>query len=232
MGLYAILAAILLLSPGTGTAQQSLPVPELLYYKFDGAGNTVTNYASAAPVGTETATLMGSITQGGPGMCAGALVGTGVSSSFDYVSTNWAPDLGNNAWTISFWTSNIPSTTTTYYIFGDLNTASFRCFTGGVAGAGNWILRGGGGPDVLVSGGASTTESMTSFVYDPSTQRLYAYLNGVKVNEVVVGTYNLSGVGPFKVGAYSSNNSLPAGSLMDEFGFYNRALSEQEILRL
>lgn len=232
MGLFALLAAIMLLPPGSATAQQSLPVPELLYYKFDGTGSTVTNYASAAPAGTESASLIGSISQGGTGLCAGALVGTGGASTIDYLNTNWAPDLGNTAWTISFWTSNIPSTTNTHYIFGDVNASGFRCFTGGVAGADNWILRGGGGPDVLVSGGASTTESMTSFVYDPSTSRVYAYLNGVRVNEVVVGAYNLTGDGPFKVGAYSGSNSLPPGSLMDEFGLYNRALSEEEILQL
>lgn len=210
---------------------QAQGTPEILYYKFNGSGTTVPNLASSPPSGTSTASLVGSISQGSTGTCNGkALVGTGATSTNDYVNTGWTTSV-SGSWTISFWTNNIPSTTTTYYIFGDVNAGSFRCFTGGVAGAGNWILR---GPltDVQVVGGASTSPAVTTFVYDSTAGKIFAYLNGTLVNTVNQTGFSLSGSGPFKVGGYSSSNSLPSGSLMDEFRFYRRALSATEVAKL
>ncbi|MBS1810305.1 MAG: Ig-like domain repeat protein [Acidobacteria bacterium] len=216
-------------------ASQGPPVPELLYYKFDGTGTSVPNLASAPPSGTTNATLVGGLTQGGTNLCSGnggSLIGTGASSTNDYLNTGWAPNLANTSWTISFKTSNIISTTTTYYILGDINTSSFRCFTGGVAGAGNWILRGGGLTDVTVTGGASVSTATTTFVYDSVANNVKAYLNGVLVNTVAQTSPNLTGAGPFKVGGYSSSNGLAPNGQMDEFGLYNRALTAQEVLSL
>ncbi|MGV3596826.1 MAG: T9SS type A sorting domain-containing protein [Bacteroidota bacterium] len=210
---------------------QAQGTPEILYYKFNGSGTTVPNLASSPPSGTSTASLAGSISQGSTGTCSGkALVGTGATSTNDYVNTGWTTSV-TGSWTISFWTNNIPSTTTTYYIFGDVTAGSFRCFTGGVAGAGNWILR---GPltDVQVVGAASTSPAVTTFVYDSTAGKIYAYLNGSLVNTVNQTAFSLSGSGPFKVGGYSSSNSLPSGSLMDEFRFYRRALSAAEVAKL
>jgi hypothetical protein len=51
----------------------------------------------------------------------------------------------------------------------------------------------------------------------------------VLVNTVVQTTVSVTGTGPFKVGGYSASNSLPSGSLMDEFRLYNRALTVAEI---
>ena len=56
---------------------QGIPNPEILYYKFDEVGTTVTNYATNPPAGTATATLMGAVTQGSTGQCNGAIIGSG-----------------------------------------------------------------------------------------------------------------------------------------------------------
>lgn len=65
-------------------------------------------------------------------------------------NTNWAPDLGSGSWTIAFWSAGFGSTVSLYYIFGDVNAGGFRCFTNGVAGSNNWILRGAGLTDIYI----------------------------------------------------------------------------------
>lgn len=112
------------------------PTPDILHYKFNNVGTTVTNYATNPPPETATGTIIGTQTQTGAINCMNALVGTGVSSTSDFVNTGWATSLPSN-WTISFWTSNIQPNSTLYYIFGDVNAGGFRCFTNNVAGAGN-----------------------------------------------------------------------------------------------
>jgi hypothetical protein len=207
------------------------PVPEVLYYRFDGSGTIVPNLALNPPPNIDTAVIVGTgHSQGSTGQCGGALVGTGAVSSTNYVNTNWAPNLGNGSWTISFWTSNIVPSVTLWYILGDVNTGSLRCFTNGVAGPNNWILRGAGLTDVLISGGATMAPHMNTFVYDNTLNNVRAYLDGNLVNTVAQGAPNLTGIGPFKVGAYSSSSSL--NGLMDEFRIYNRALSPAEIMQL
>ena len=85
----------------------------------------------------------------------------------DYVDTGWGPDVGTGDWAISLWLNNMDTGTTLYYHFGDVNTASFRCFSGGVAGAGNLILRGGGLADVLATG-VGAGPAVVDFIYDSS----------------------------------------------------------------
>ena len=209
-------------------AKAQAPIPEILYYRFNGTGTIVLNEASLVTAATDTAYIMGGLTQGPSGQCGNALIGTGASSTNDYVNTGWATNLTGTSWTISFWTNNVPSTTTTQYILGDVNAGGFRVFTGGVAGAGNWILRG-GFTDVFANGGASTGPTMTTFVYDMPNNEIRSYVNGVLSSAVAQTSVAISGSGPFKVGGYSSNNSLPSGSFMDEFRLYNRALTVAEI---
>ncbi|MBZ0326422.1 MAG: LamG domain-containing protein, partial [Altibacter sp.] len=206
-------------------------IPELLYYKFDEAGATVTNMASSPPGGTATATILGSLSQGVPAICdAGSLQGTGSSSSSNYVDTGWDTNLGSGSWTIAFKTQDIAPSGTLYYIFGDPAASSFRCFTNGVAGAGNWWLR---GPvtDVPLPGGAAVAGTTNVFVYDSAASEVRAYLDGVLVNTVAQGAVSISG-SAFKVGAYSSSTGLAPGAAMDEFRVYNRALSPAEVADL
>lgn len=208
-------------------------VPEVLHYKFSGTGTSVPNLASAPPAGTETATIMGGLTQGIPdlntGGGGGSLIGTGLSSTTDYLNTGWAPNLGGGSWTISFVTSNLAGTSTLYYIFGDLNTSSFRCFTNGVAGANNWILRGGGFTDTTINGGAGVGKHRTTIVYDSVANNVKGYVDGVLVTTVAQTAPNFTGVGPFKVMGYSANVGAPAGGLLDDFRLYSRALTDVEV---
>ena len=211
-------------------ANAQTPTPELLYYKFNGTGTTITNNATTPPTGTSTAILMGGLSQGSVGLCGGAIIGSGNAASTDYVNTGWATSL-SGSWTISFWSSNITPSTTLFYIFGDGNALGFRCFTNGVAGANNWILRG-GFTDVLLSGGATVAPHVNTFVYDATLGNIKAYLDGVLVNTVAQASVTISGTGPFKVMGYNSNVGAPLGGLLDEFRVYNHALTAAEVLSL
>ncbi|MCA6364692.1 MAG: T9SS type A sorting domain-containing protein [Bacteroidetes bacterium] len=226
-----LLAGAALLLSASLSAQLT---PEVLYYNFNGSGTNVPNLASAPPVGTTTATIQGTVTQGGSGtLCEGALIGSGISSTTDYLNTGWVTSItSSSAWTISFRTANFGSSSTLFYIFGDASASSFRCFTNGVAGPNNWILRGTGLTDVLANGAAITTPTMTTFVYDPALANIKAYVNGVLVNTVAQGAFTLNGTGPFKVMGYSANIGAPAGGLMDEFRLYSRALTAAEVAQL
>jgi hypothetical protein len=223
----------LLFVVGTIGSLFSQATPELLYYKFDGTGTSVPNLALTPPAGTNTATLMGGLTQGPTGQCQGAVIGSGNSSSTDYVNTGWATNLSGMSWTISMYTIDITASSTLFYIFGDANAGSFRCFTNGVAGPNNWILRGTGITDVTVGGGATVAPHVTTFVYDMSVNTIYGYLDGVLVTTVVQGgTPVINGAGPFKVIGYGTNVGAPVGGKLDEFRVYNRALTAAEVAEL
>lgn len=216
----------------TGSLSAQLLTPEVLYYKFDGTGTSVPNLASSPPPGTTTATIMGGLTQGGNSICQGTIIGSGNASSTDYVNTGWAPNLGASSWTISFRTENITPSSTLFYIFGDANTASFRCFTNGVAGPNNWILRGAGLTDIYINGGATVAPHMSTFVYDASMNQVRGYLDGVLVTTVAQGAVNMTGTGPLKVIGYGTNVGMPANGHLDEYRFYSRALTQMEITQL
>lgn len=216
------LAGVLFVIPAmTGTSQN---VPEYMYYKFDAAGNQQ-NFASA-PVGTNPATLTGQ-TIGSTGQFGTALEGNGLTSTSNRLNTGWATNLPSTGWTISFWLNNFPATSsTTFYYFGDNTAQSFRCFTGGVAGNGNLLLRGTGFTDVPINA-ISPGPIVIHLVYTGTEVRVFK--NGVFSNAVTQNAVTFSGAGPFIVAGYSSSNSINAGTLMDEFRLYNRALSDAEV---
>lgn len=229
--LYTRIFSIGLLAMST-TMNAQLLTPEVLYYDFNGSGTSVPNLASAPPIGTTTATIMGGVTQGGSGICNGTLIGSGISSTTDYLNTGWTPNLGTGSWTIAWRSEGISTNSTLYYIFGDLGTNSFRCFTNGVAGSTNWIIRGGGLTDTYINGGALMTSTHCAFVYDATLNQVRGYLNGVLVTTVAQTAPNITGTGPFKVMGYSSNVGAPAGGMLDEFRVYSRALTPSEIAQL
>jgi hypothetical protein len=196
-------------------------VPELMYYKFNASGNQQ-NYASS-PVGTNPAVLTG-LTIGSVGQFGTALIGNATASN--YLNTGWTTNLPSTGWTISMWIDSMPSNTNLYYLWGDVNATSFRCFLGGAAGAGNLYLRGGGLTDVLVTG-VAPGPTVVHFVYDGSSIKVY--LNGTLSSTSTQPTIAITGTGPFLVGAYSTLAGMSAGSHMDEFRMYNRALTQTEI---
>lgn len=212
------------------TLKAQVPTPDLLHYKFDGTGTSVNNYASAPPVGTTTGTIMGAQTQTGVIGCMPALVGTGLTSSSDYVNTGWTPNL-TGSWSISFWSSNIQPSSTLWYIFGDANSGSFRCFTNGVAGPNNWILRG-ALTDVLITGAATTTSNMVTFVYDQTAGNITGFINGAPTVTVAQTAAPINGAGPFKVGGYATNTGLSPLGLMGDFRIYSSALTPAQVLAL
>lgn len=138
-------------------------------------------------------------------------------------------NVGTSSWTISFWLNNM--TTGVAYLFGNDFASSFRCFTNGAAGAGNITLRGASVStftDLNVTG-VLPGPSVIHFVYDNTVPEIRTYVNGVFRSATPQPVLNLTSAIPFKVGSYSTNTSLPSGSLMDEFRFYNRAVGAAEI---
>lgn len=199
-------------------------VPELMYYKFDAAGTTASNSASA-PVGTNPSPILGTtLTIGTPAQFGTALVGTGGSSSTNYVDNGWATNLVSIPWTISVWLNNLPSGSTLYYLFGDAGN-SMRAFVNGAPGSGNLRLTGTGLPLVDVTG-VTGTAVVLHFVRTTTPNEIKVYKNGVFVStHSITGTPTV-GTG-FKIGGYSSNNGL--NGQLDEFRLYNRALDATEI---
>jgi Concanavalin A-like lectin/glucanases superfamily len=219
--------------------------PEILHYRFNDTGLTTSNSASNPPPNTATAFLGGGFVQTGADLNlrgdGNSLVSPGaLISVVDFLNTQWVPDLPVSSWTISFVTQGIPAAQTAQYAFGELNNR-FRCFTGGVAGSGNWILRGTFVTDVVLPGGASMERRRSTFVYDFAQNRIIGYVDGTQVADVAQAGapafFNASEV--FKVGGYGGGNgsaaagaTLPAGALLDDFRFYSRALSAQEVAEI
>lgn len=226
--IYVILLAMLFIHRHYAQA----PTPQLLHYKFNTAGTTVPNYASAPPVGASTGTIIGAQTQTGSINCLNALVGTGISSTTDYINTGWTTNL-SGPWSVSFWTANNPASTTLWYIWGDASAGSFRCFTNGVAGTNNWIIRGTGLTDILISGAATTTPNLVTVVYDNIAGSSTTYINGVQTATLAQSTtVAFSGTGPFKVGGYGSSSGLGGGQLMADFRLYSSTLTPTEVMAI
>ncbi len=199
-------------------------VPEYMYYKFDAPGDQQ-NYAST-PVGTNPAVLTGQ-TVSGAGQFGTALLGNGLTSTSNRLNTGWTTALPSTGWTISFWLNNFPATSsTTYYYFGDNTAGTFRCFTGGVAGDGNLLLRGTGFTNVPINS-IPPGPVVIHLVYTGSEVKVFK--NGVLSNSVPQNAVAFNGTGTFLVGGYSSSNSINSGTQMDEFRLYNRALSDAEV---
>lgn len=215
----------------TISSYAQIQTPDLFYYRFEETGTTVTNEALTPPPGTATATILGGVTQGAGAICNGSLIGSGVSSTTDYLNTGWTTNLTGLSWTISFRTANFGSTAALYYIFGDATAGGFRCFTNGVAGANNWILRGPVG-DITIAGGATAAPHMNTFVYDAIAGQIKGYLDGVLVATISQTAPTITGTGPFKVMGYSSNIGAPAGGNLDEFRLYGYALTDAQVLEL
>lgn len=230
------LVTLLALSLCSGQVLAQDTTPDVLHYRFDeGTSTTVENLASSPPLGAEVGTLHGALTQDGTDLNSSgtgfSLRGSGQITQSDRLDTGWALDLGNGSWTISFVTSDIPASATLFYLFGETAT-ELRCFTNGVAGPNNWILRGTGMTDVLASGAATTAITRTTFVYDAKASVIHAYVNGVLNNSVpqVAAAISLTSSSPLLVSGYSlSSVGLPLNGLLDDFRVYRRALSPEEV---
>jgi hypothetical protein len=203
--------------------------PEMFWYRFEETGTTQTQNYAVPGVGAPVADIVGALTMGGAGQFGAGLIGAGGISSANYVNTNWITNLGTGSWTISLWMNDQPvGSTTLYYFFGDNTANSFRCFLNGVAGANNIAIRGGGLTDMYI-GPVTPGPSVVHYVFDSSTNTLTSYINGVLASSVVQVAVNVVGTANLKVAGYSTANSMFAGSIMDEFRMYNRALDAAEV---
>lgn len=208
-------------------------VPDVLHYRFDGISSTnkIPNQATNPPSGTDSATFNGSVTVGDTGFCGTALIGTGNTSSTDYVDTRWNSKIVGS-WTVAFWIKKIPTSSTLFYIFGDVNATGFRCFTNGVAGPGNWMLR---GPfsDLKITGGANMDGNFIVFTYNDTTMVLSGYLNGILNNSVTLTTApNITSTTTLKVCGYSGSVGLPTGGLMDNFMFFSKCIPASAVTKI
>ena len=207
-------------------------MPAYLYYKFYPIGlDSIGNHAIPG-VGSSWAQVHG-LSVVSNGQFDNALKGNGGSSSTNYLNTGWATNIGTSSWTISMWLNNLPSTTSQNYLFGDHTAGSFGCFYSGAAGVHGVMLNLSGvrGSDITVPG-VGPGPTVLTFVYDSVASVVHAYKNGVLSNSQPQSSpLNINGTGPFKVGGYGSSASMPAGSLLDEFRFYNEALDSTEVAR-
>ena len=208
------------------TGAAAAPVPEILYYKFDGTGNTVPNLASAPPPGSATGTIIGNQTQGGTGQCGTALIGAGGAANANNMNTGWNTNF-TGPFTMSFWLGANQVDNNPSYLFGNSSAASvFRGFYGGAALTNNMLLRGGSG-DILITG-VNPAATLVTVVYNGTSTDVYK--NGVFFQNYAV-TFNTSAAAPFLVGGYNSASLSMTGSL-DEFRLYNRALTAGEVGQL
>lgn len=205
----------------------AIAVPEILYYKFDGAGTSVPNLASNPPAFATTGDIVGSgnLTQGGSGICNGTLIGGGFSGS-DLMNTNWQASI-SGSWTISLKSSNI-NTANTYGAF---------CRFGNIRLEGNgnnWSLRSPLFADLVATGGGGINTHTNTFVYDAPSLTIKAYVDGVLINTVSVAAPIVINPGgnTMLVGTSLNSTILPAGGLLDEFRLYNRALSAGEVTNI
>jgi len=212
--------------------------PELLYYKFEGTAANIPNLAINPPAGTQSAQIVGNFTLGANTACLGnGLVGSSSTTTANYLDTKWNIAL-SGSWTIHLKFNNfVNDTTTVYYLLGDSTSgggSSFRMFTNGAPGANNIRLTGNGMTNVLITNVFPANSPVDLIiVYDNVAQNVKAYVNGV-LNSTTAQANPLVFNGTlFKVGAYGgSGTGMKTGMTMDEFGLFNRAISDSEIASL
>ena len=114
---------------GTSGGGSGYGLPEVLYYLFDEAGSPTTQNFADPGSGSAFADVLGGLTMGPTGQFDNGLIGSGGSSSTDYVNTGWIPDLGTSDWTISLYLNNLPSGTALNYLFGGTVAVGWGAFT-------------------------------------------------------------------------------------------------------
>jgi len=199
----------------------SQALPEVFYYRFKNNNFPYIHNYGVPGRGNLNAQIIGH--QLGPdGEFDTCLIGKGGVN--DYINTGWTPNIGYGNWTISFWLNGLEDRNPTY-LFGNVASGNFRCFYGGAAGNGNIMLRG-NFADVIIHN-VMPGPTVIHMVYNGSQVRVYK--NGVKVNTFNRTGININGGGPFQVAGFRNRNCFNDGAKMDEFRYYDRALSDYEI---
>ncbi len=202
-------------------------VPELMYYKFENNTTTTTpNYASA-PVGTNPAPIIGNVFPGPGGQFDSCLVGNlpAALGNLSGVNTGWNTSFPAN-WTMSFWLGAGLADGNPSYICGDPGAGSFRVFFGGIAGANTIGIR---GPiaNTYMTNIYTGTAMVCHIVWDGTN--IIAYKNGVLFATYPRTFTTTTGGTGFRVGSYNTAAVSHIIGKLDEFRFYNRALTPAEI---
>jgi hypothetical protein len=222
------LASFLVLAGACALAQ-----PPLLHYPFDGpvGDGVTTNIGTFSPgphplVGHEEDCLP-------PNLSTAALRGGGGTTH--QVTTGFNPAaLGAGSWTVGFCINcqPNPSGTALQYVFGG-TTNSWRIFSGGVAGAGNLLMRATGLPDTNIIGGSGDNGWVhVAWVYDSAAAQLRGYLNGSLVVSNPVGAFAGFGASTTALvfAKYTgSTASLRLNNCMEDARLYGQALTQAEI---
>jgi hypothetical protein len=225
--LYVAAAAIVAFS-NSAYAVAPAAVPDLIWYQFnEPAGSTTTANLAVPGAGFALAPITGHLLGGG------VLTGVGGGSATNFVDTGWNGATGTNSFSVYFELNNSPTANTALdYFFGNSSVGQ-RAFDDGVAGDTGIAFRFGGG-NFATALGASTPGSSheVAFVFDTTVDEGYAFVDGTLVNTVTgLTTVNIT-PGQFKVAGYSTNifNALQAGTTLNDFRVYGRALSAIELV--
>ncbi|MCB9831450.1 MAG: hypothetical protein H6807_03175 [Planctomycetes bacterium] len=206
--------------------------PELNYYRFnETSGVLTTDLATPGLTGvsaivTNGANFNNNLQILGAG-CVNTQPATGVP-----VQTNKKISAAGS-WSIEIWAfeHDLTDPSALRYLFGEQTANSLRCFRGGIAGANNIAFRMTGMNDVFIANGSTYNAwNHLAFVYDSLANTVTPYLNGAPLPAVqqnnplpIAGT----AAAGWDIGGYNTN--VPWYGLIDEFRFWDRALSAAEI---
>jgi len=201
-------------------------VPDLIWYRFDEpAGSTTTRNFAVPGAGFPNAPVNGHQLGGG------VLTSIGGSSTSNFVDTGWDGATGSNSFSVYFEVQNpAVGNATLEYFFGNASVGQ-RAFDDGVAGDTGIGFRFGGG-NFATAFGATTPGSSheVAFVFDTTTDQGFAYVDGLLVDTIGgLTTVNVT-AGLLKVGGYSSLTAMQAGTQLNDFRVYGRALAASELI--
>jgi hypothetical protein len=217
---------VLLLGALTGSTLAQGP---LLRYPFDegGAPASTRNFGSLA---TGSSPLAGH-TLGGRAL-NGSFALTGVPGAANQVTTPFLVNLGNSSFTLGFCLNTQANNGVFQYIGGDGAGSGWRIFINGSAGVGNIRMTGFGTTLDIAGGAGATGWAHVVWAYDAGAGQVRGYLNGVATSSGAAGPLALNSGLTYLIGRHSAAaTSLQAGSLVDDFRLYDRALSVAEIGR-
>jgi hypothetical protein len=202
----------------------AVQLPDILYYKFKNNPSPTQTPNFAIPGAGSNPVTLTTLTLTSGGQFDSCLFGTATASA--KIATGYNLSTGTSSFTISMWLSELVTPASTRYLFGDMGY-SFRCFVGGVAPTNGAVLRGTGVTDIPINN-IFPGPTVVHIVYDSAISSVKVYKNGVLDNTVPQTAFNFTSGTGFSVGGYSSSAGIDGK--MDEFRFYQRALSDAEIL--
>ncbi len=224
---FTCFAALLVMTAAAGQTYAAIPLPEVLYYKFnEGSGSVTANDASPG-AGSNPATVIGETLNATGVFGSTALAGVGGTGR---VSTGWATTLTSD-FTIAFWHSGVTAAANGIqnFVMGDNVASQLRVFNGSPGFETSMTFRASFISDATITGLSATNNNHIAYVYDATAGNIKGYLNGVLNTTQNEPTLNLNGTNLF-VGGREFGTNMAAGRWMDEFQLYSRALSDADVV--